>query len=236
MTLAKPTLLAPPLRTRRVVYPVRDGKPMAETDKHADIMVYCKEALRLHFANRSDAVYVSGNNFVFWQEGDPKKRVSPDVYVVFGIPQRQRDSYKAWEEGSHLPSVVFEITSRKTQAEDVGEKFALYRDTLRVPEYFQFDPTGDYLFPRLQGHRRTEDGRYEPISLEQEDRLYSRHLNLYLVMQDDTLRLFDPIHQRFLPTLAEADERAQAEAERARLLTDENARLRAELEALRKQR
>lgn len=234
MTLAKSTSY-PSLRPRRVVYPVRDGKPMAETDKHADIMVYCKESLRLHFAPRAADVYISGNNFVFWEEGNPKARVSPDVYAVFGAAQRQRDSYKAWEENGHLPSVVVEITSRKTQAEDVGDKFQLYEQVLRVPEYFQFDPTGDYLSPRLQGNRLV-NGRYQRIALEGEtnDRLFSVQLGLYFVIHDDTLRLFNPETGQLLPTLAEAEAKARTEAQRAEALNDENARLRAQLNELQK--
>ncbi len=72
-----------PAAPKAVEYPTRDGKPMAETDKHAELAIYVREALKDHCRHRSD-VYVSGNNFVFWQEGDSKARVSPDAYVVFG--------------------------------------------------------------------------------------------------------------------------------------------------------
>jgi Uma2 family endonuclease len=238
MTLSK---LDGPRPPRRVYYPVRDGKPMAETDKHADVMVYVREALRLHFADRADRVYVSGNNFVYWEEGNPQARVSPDVYVVFGVPQRQRDSYKSWEEGRRLPSFVLEVTSKKTRREDVTEKKDRYEKPLHVAEYFQFDPTGDYLTPRLQGLTLAMD-HYEEIPLEQGDRLYSRQLGLYLVMVGEDLRLWDPREERFLPTLVEADRRAEQErfranAEaRARVEAEaEAARLRTELEALRRQ-
>ena len=53
------------------------------------------------------------------------------------------------------------------------EKLALYRDVLRVPEYFQFDPTEDYLRPPLQGHR-LERGEYVPIAAQGELLLYRR--------------------------------------------------------------
>src|SRR5215471_10579931 len=89
------------LAHRRITYPTSDGKPMAETDKHRDLMMYAIEALKVFFADRPE-IYVSGNNFLYWQEGDPKKRVSPDCYVVFGVGMRQRDSYKAWEESGKL--------------------------------------------------------------------------------------------------------------------------------------
>ena len=82
---------APP---RRVIYPTEDGRPMAETDKHSELMVYFRAALKAYFDRQPD-VYVSGNNFVFWEEGNPKARLSPDAYVVFGVPNHLRDSYKA---------------------------------------------------------------------------------------------------------------------------------------------
>lgn len=204
---------------------------MAETDKHRRLMTYCVDGLTLHFADRTDEVYVSGNNFVFWEEGNPKARVSPDVYVVFGVEQRQRDSYKAWEENGSLPAVVIEITSRKTYREDTDTKRPLYEQVLKVPEYFQFDPTGDYLDPRLQGLRLNASGAYQSLSLAT-DRLRSEQLGLDLVMEGDTLRLYDPDAGRFLPSLMEAEARANDEAQARTTLEAEVARLRAELEAV----
>ena len=70
----------------------------------------------------------------------------------------------AWKEHGRLPAVVFEFTSRKTQREDTDTKLPLYERTLRTPEYFLFDPTGDYFRPRLQGYRLPEatlDGSVE---------------------------------------------------------------------------
>src|SRR5581483_5303214 len=85
-------------RQRRVYYPTSDGKPMGETEKHRDLMIYCIEALKAYFADDPEG-YVSGNNFLYYEEGNPKARVSPDCYVVFGVEKRQRDFYKVWEEG-----------------------------------------------------------------------------------------------------------------------------------------
>ena len=231
-TARKPTD-APP---RRVVYPTRDGKPMAETDKHSELMIYVREALKAFFDTEPD-VYVSGNNFVFWEEGNPKARLSPDAYVVFGVPKRLRDSYKSWEEGGRLPAVVFEFTSRKTQREDTDTKLPRYQSALRTPEYFLFDPTGDYLRPRLQGYR-LEDGRYVRLELV-DDRLHSEQLGLDLVQEGENLRLFDPARSQFLYTpleqarrAEEQSRRAEEQARRATSAEDEVARLRAELAAL----
>lgn len=231
---------------REIEYPTSDGKPMAETDKHRDLGVYAIEAIKMWFRDRPD-VYVAGNNFVYFVEGEPRKVVSPDLYVVFGVAMRQRDCYKAWEEGHHLPQVVFEFTSKKTRREDQHTKLPLYENVLRVDEYFQFDPTGDYLRPRLQGFR-LEDGHYVPLELV-DGRLYSRQLELELVQEGERLRFYDPKAGRWLLTYeqehdraaAEAQraaneaQRAEAEARRAETAEAEAERLRAEIEALRKQ-
>jgi Uma2 family endonuclease len=208
-------------------YPTSDGKPMAETDLHRDLMAYFIEALKFYFADRPD-VYVSGNNFVFYFEGDRNARVSPDCYVVFGVPMHPRNSYKVWEEGGRLPAVVFEFTSKKTRKEDVEIKIPLYERALHIPEYFQFDPTGDYLKPRLQGYRLV-DGRYQPIVMEN-NRLYSAQLQLELVMEGDKLRLYDPARQEWLLTPLEQAREAEAQKARAEAAETEVARLRAMLE------
>jgi Uma2 family endonuclease len=224
------TKLNTPSPTHRVVYPTSDGKPMAETDKHRRLMMYVIDALNVYYADRPD-VYVSGNNFVFYEEGNPKARISPDGYVVFGVPPGPRDSYKTWDEGGLMPDVVFEFTSRKTRAEDTDTKLPLYERVLRVPEYFLFDPTGDYLRPRLQGYRLIE-GQYVRLELVG-GRLHSEKLRLDLVQAGEDLRLYDPRRREFLLNPVEQARCAEAETERANAAEDEVARLRAELEALR---
>ncbi|WP_281380312.1 Uma2 family endonuclease [Armatimonas rosea] len=210
----------PHLASRRAVhYPDSDGKPMAETDAHRFLISNSVSALLWHFSSRSHEVYVSGNNFFYYKEGDPKARLSPDTYVVFGPEQRDRNSYKSWEEGDALPAVVFEFTSKKTQKEDVSDKMQTY-EQLRIPEYFLFDPTGDYLKPSLRGYRMTPLGMYSPIAPQENGRLASEQLGLELAADGVRLRFFNPATGEFLPTLAEAQ--------------SEIARLRAELEQLRR--
>ncbi|MBV9852641.1 MAG: Uma2 family endonuclease [Armatimonadetes bacterium] len=222
---------------RRIEYPTRDGRPMAETDRHREIAFYIIQALKTYFSDRQD-VYVAGNNFVFWEEGNLKARISPDAYVVFGSTPQLRDSFMAWKEGGRLPSVIFEFTSRKTQREDMDTKLPLYEQVLKTPEYFLFDPTGDYLKPRLQGYRLT-GGQYVRLKLVN-DRLHSEQLGLDLVQQGELLRLYDPRKAAFLPTTFELSQqvmaearRAEAEARRATEAEAEVERLRAEIARLR---
>jgi Uma2 family endonuclease len=198
---------------RAVDYPTGDGKPMAEDSLHRDQMNYTIGALTFFFSDRPD-VYVSGNDFLYYQEGEPRKRVSPDCYVAMGVEKKpRRRFYKVWEEGGIVPSVVFEFTSKKTRHEDEVGKRHLYEDVLRVAEYIQFDPEGDYLNPRLKG-RRLVAGAYVDLPLVNEQ-IHSEALGLDLVVVGERLRLFDPARGEWLLSLEEQAERARAEAARA---------------------
>jgi Uma2 family endonuclease len=236
-------------RTREIEYPSGDGKPMAETELHLDDMIDAIQVLRDHFAARPD-VHVGGNLLLYYEEGNPRKHVSPDVFVAFDVPkQPPRDYYLVWKEGK-APDVVVEITSKSTKQEDRKKKFGIYRDILRVREYFLFDPTEDYLHPPLQGFRLV-GGEYVPIE-PTAGRLPSQVLGLHLERDGEKLRLFDPATGRRLLTPVEGreaaerraeDERRRAEDERRRAedaeatrqrLSEENERLRREIEALRR--
>lgn len=201
----------------RIEYPESDGKPMAETDIHRDVMFDLIERLKARYADRDD-VYVSGNLLVYYVEGKPKKCLSPDCFVVFGVPAGRRRTYKTWEEGA-IPAVVFEATSRKTKAEDTGKKFQIYQDVWKVPELFLFDPTQDYLETPLMGYRLGRGG-YKPIRPTR-GRLTSSELGITLEVNETRLVLRDE------PSGLELLRAGEAE------LLAEVARLRAELAALR---
>jgi Uma2 family endonuclease len=189
-------LMSVVVRKKVVHYPETDGKPMAETDLHRDNLFGVLYPLQWYFRDCDD-VYVSGNLFVYYEEGNPKKCVAPDVFVVFGVPKKRRRVYLVWEEGKGL-DVVFEFTSRKTRNEDFGRKMDIYRGILGVKELFIFDPLREYMEPPLLGfYRRGERWvREEP----KEGRLVSEVLGLEVVMVGEMLRLYDPKTQNFLPT------------------------------------
>jgi Uma2 family endonuclease len=197
---------------------------MAETDYHILILTALRQILDFKFAD-DPMVYVSGNLLMYYVRGNKRKHVSPDVFVVKGVPKGKRLYYLTWKEGK-TPSAIIEVTSKSTRKEDTDTKFMLYRDVLKVKEYFLFDPFGDYLKPdRLRGYR-LQKGEYAPIALV-DGRMPSRVLGVHLEPDADTLRLYDPETKTWLLT---PDERAdQAERENAALV-EENARLRRQLE------
>src|SRR4051794_3155494 len=127
---------------RDIDYPTSDGKPMAETELHRDLMFDLIESLKDHFADQPD-IYVSGDLLVYYERGNRRKHVAPDVFMVRGVPKLpRRDYYLIWREGK-APEVVIEVTSKTTRREDERKKLVLYRDVLKVAEYFLFDPTED---------------------------------------------------------------------------------------------
>src|SRR5690348_6335414 len=130
-------------RQTRNDYPTTDHKPMAETERHRRIMTATIETLEDFFAAQPRVV-ASGNMLMFYEPGNRRRHVSPDVFVVRGVPKHERDNYLVWEEG-RAPQFILELASSTTRREDQTTKRQLYQDTLKVREYFLFDPNGDYL-------------------------------------------------------------------------------------------
>ncbi|HEV3006745.1 MAG TPA: Uma2 family endonuclease [Pirellulales bacterium] len=199
-----------------VDYPTSDGRPLAETPLHRDVLVTSIEVLDEYFAAEPN-VYVSGNMLVYYEPGNKRKHVSPDVFVVRGVPKNKpRDYYLVWEE-EHAPDIVIEITSKSTCDEDADEKMILYRDTLQVSEVYLFDPRAEYLDPPLQGYR-LRNGRYERITA-QDKRLASDVLGLHLETNGDELRFHDPAVGQWLPTNKEVIAAAKAQTKAAKAQT-----------------
>ena len=126
---------------------------------------------------------------------------------------------------------MVEITSKSTRTEDERTKYALYAQ-LGVQEYFQYDPTGDYLRPQLRGYRLTA-GQYQPIPPSNSG-LYSEVLGLELrliepnpdffsdPMPPSELRFFDPrtgdklLNYREMEQARQVAEQERLESELAR--------------------
>ena len=222
-----------------VHYPDSDGEPMAESDFQRKPLIYAVEALSIYFQAHND-VYVSGNIFVYYEEGNPKMVVAPDVFVVLGADKHDRFSYKLWQEPK-APDFVLEITSKSTRSEDQGSKRGIYA-FLGVTEYWQYDPTSDYLTPPLQGLRLVGKN-YQDIPPAIADggalNLHSDVLGLELRCEQGVLRFYDAVTERYLLSHSEAEQAKQeaetrAERERAARQAAESrlAQLEARLRAL----
>ena len=196
-----------------VEYPSGDGQPMAENDWQLLAIINSVSALQYHYRDRPD-VYVSGDLFIYYEEGNPRARVAPDVFVAFGVPSHKRPSYKLWEEGV-VPAFVMEVASVSTWREDDGRKAKLY-ERLGVQEYWQYDPTGEYLGLRLKG-RRLVEGAYVPQpvveSLDGMLLLRSETLDLDFRVKGEEMHFFDPATgERLLSRIDQLAARQAAES------------------------
>ncbi|MBI2267593.1 MAG: Uma2 family endonuclease, partial [Armatimonadetes bacterium] len=220
------TMTLPGARQRFVYYPETDGEPMAETDTHRNLMIDLIVALSKYF-NDDPHVYVSGNLLLYYEEGNPAKSFSPDVFVVKGIEKKERPIYKLWEE-TKAPDVIIELTSKTTRLEDMGMKKGLYA-ALGVKEYFIFDPFSEYLKPHLRGYRLSGD----EYALIKGKRIMSKELGLELKVEGESLRLYEVFSGKKLLTPAEtakakevaekAKEEAEKKLEEARLARKQRA-------------
>jgi Uma2 family endonuclease len=199
-----------------IEYLEEDFEPMPEGDKQRRNLSYTTEALRLWFEPQEN-VYVSGNLFIFYEENNPDKKIAPDTFVVFGMSSEDRLSYKIWEEGGRVPDFVLEITSKGTVRKDRDENPLIYQ-ALGVKEYFQYDPSGEYLKPKSLQGVRLEKGNYVAIASSTSPNgvlsLHSEMLGLDLrLYPDKKFRFFDPKSNQILRSYAEAEQdRLQAEA------------------------
>ena len=190
-----------------IVYPESDGKPMAETDTHRDLMVDFTLMLRHHFRNENN-VYVSGNLFMYYEEGSKNKSISPDVFVVFGVAKKRRNTYLRWEE-AQTPDFVLEVASPSTFTNDIGHKKDLYASVLAVKEYYIYDPLGE-IVPSFIGYRLV-DRAYQEIAFVNE-RLPSETLGLELGELEGELRLYNSNTSQWLQTPSERAENAETRA------------------------
>jgi Uma2 family endonuclease len=121
-----------------VIYPDRDGLPMADNTLQFNWIVKIKENLEILFAEQSD-VFVAGDLLWYPVEGNNQIRRAPDVMVAFGVAKGDRGSYKQWVENSIAPQVVFEILSPGNRLAEVIAKYEFY-SRYGVEEYYVYDP------------------------------------------------------------------------------------------------
>lgn len=213
---------------QEIEYPTSDGQPMGETTRHRKGMSDLIETLERRYAEVPD-VWVGGNLFLCYERGNPAACVAPDVLLAKGVPKWDRPNYLLWEEVP--PSLVVEVTSRKTRREDQRDKKAIYAQ-IGVEEYVLFDPYGEYLRPPLQGNG-LQNGRYQPIPLEKDGSLLSRTTGLTFRLEGRRLRLVDTATGEPLLWTDELEQALAREAAARRVAEEQLRALQEELDRLR---
>lgn len=206
-------------------YPESDGKPMGETDEHRIAMIRHIELLKRYY--RGQKVYVTGDLLLYYEQGNNKKFLVPDLFVVKGIEQKNRRIYKLWTPGI-APCVAIETTSRKTKSKDTRVKPKLFAH-IGISEYFLIDPTSDYLDPPLQGYRMTSEGYRQLVDDGQG--LISEQLQLRLVEEEGVLQFYRLDNGQRLLTAEEEKELLEQSMTTTRLERDSALERVRELEA-----
>ncbi len=202
-----------------VFYPESDGMPLPDGEFQSPLFREIVGTLETHFNNRPN-VHVNGNTFIYYEEGNPQRLVSPDCYVALDISMEsieRNNTYLLWEVGKP-PDFVLEIGSPSTGRTDLVGKRELYAE-LEIGEYWRFDATGGEFYGEPLVGEQLVDGEYRRIELERESdgmvRGHSPVLGLDLCWDDGRLRYFDPATGSWL--LNQMEERAARESAEERL-------------------
>ena len=157
-------------------YPFEDDEPMAATHYHAiQITLFFDQLFRLYQSEPN--ILVGCDSFIYYSEGDRKKRVAPDVYVVLGAKKTPlRRSFYTWAEGA-IPDAIFEFLSESTKKDDRDRKVQIYLEDMGAKEYFIYQP--DLTEPaEFRGWYRDTSGEIIEMTQDTPRTLFSESLNL----------------------------------------------------------
>ena len=215
-----------PLRPERhpdddltIFYPETDGMPLPDGMYQEPLFVEVLSTLEAHFRDEPHTL-VSGNTFIYYEMNNPRRSVSPDCYVSFGIDvdaAMQQNSYLVWRVGK-APDFALEIASENTGRYDETAKRRLYAQ-IGMGEYWRYDGTGGTFYRRPLVGERLVDGEYEELPLQEEpDGMIWGHspaLGLDLCWDNGRLHFYDPNTGEWLRNLEEERERADEAVARA---------------------
>lgn len=214
-----------------IYYPDSDGVPLPDGFEQEPVFQQVTPVLRAYLEQYYEVI-VSGDTFLYYEQGNPRAVVSPDCYVVFGVTReavRPYNAYFTWHVGK-VPDFVLEIGSESTAREDIGRKRELYA-SIGIAEYWRYDATPDseHYGEPLVGER-LENGEYIRMDVTPAPdgmvRGHSPALGLDLCWNDGRLLCYDPARGIWLEDYYEMRE-ARVEAEE-RLAEERSARQAAE--------
>ena len=215
-------------------YPYEDDEPMSATGFHGEQIMTMGDQFSRYFAIHPH-IHIGIDNFIYYREGDMKKFVAPDIYVVLGADKYPlRRSFYTWAEGA-VPAAVFEFLSDATANRDREEKVHIYLTEIGAQEYFIHQPEWEKP-AEFRGWRRNTAGEIVEMVPDAEGGLFSEALNLYFrwqVQLDTHTRLLRPYLPDGTPITTSREEKQLRVAAEERAA--EEAALRQEETALREE-
>jgi hypothetical protein len=139
------------------VYPVEER--VGEDIVQRWIVEMLRPLVQRWFDARGELAFVGADQFIYFEQYDAHRRVSPDVYVLPGVaPDTAARSWKTWETGV-VPSFALEVVSTNWEKDyfDVPQDHG----ALGTRELVVFDPSYDERRDgvRWQRYLRNEAGR-----------------------------------------------------------------------------
>ncbi len=196
-------------------YPYEDDEPMAATLYHAkQISIFHDQLERYYFYEPH--ILVGLDSFIYYSEGDRKKCVAPDIYVVLGAKKTPlRRSFYTWAEGA-IPDTIFEFLSESTKKDDKDRKVQIYLEEMGAKEYFIHQP--DLTKPaEFRGWYRDTSGEIIEMIADTPRTLFSKSLNLsfkWKVDVDLDVRLLRPYLPDGTPITTSIEEKQLREEEK----------------------
>jgi Uma2 family endonuclease len=112
---------------------------VSETKRHLEARTTLYLLLKDAFAGTS----IGSDQFVYSDANDPRKCLSPDVFVKLGARDEAFDSWKVWERGA--PDLAVEIVSTSDRRDlDWADKMLRYQAS-GIREVVRFDPANEAL-------------------------------------------------------------------------------------------
>jgi Uma2 family endonuclease len=213
------------------------GDEVTQSQPHAKAVTILNDLLERHFDDDPDVQILFDMKIVWGLPGLPNP--SPDITVVRGAREDEgRSIFNVVEEGV-LPCLILEVVSYSDAAmykNDHEKKVEIYQ-RVGIPEYLIVDPSFSAEDPlQLTGYRLAPDKQYRRIEPDSRGRLHSETTSLFFAPSQDgrMVRVGDARTGEWLLTAREEESARIRETEARKAAEAEIARLRAELERLKK--
>ena len=129
-------------------------------------MTHTMDILLWRYGDRHD-VLVSGNNAIYYRQGNPRVHRSPDGFIAFGVDRNAILGGKRLQGvGSRAsrPDWVLEIASPSTARVDLGIKREIYA-SIGIGEYWRFDASGGRYYGEPLVGEFLQDGQYRRFDI-----------------------------------------------------------------------
>jgi Uma2 family endonuclease len=229
------TRAVPPVVDEYDEYPMHEEDNVPESWIHEWTVRYLRNVFEILFPGW----FVAGNMCIYWQRGNKRRYVAPDVFVVRQPVTlgRRRKNYLLWLDPP--VSFVLEIGSDSTRHIDLGTKPETYSQRVKAQEYLFADPPDEEKPTREMRMWRMGAQVYEEVAADANGRFRSEVLGVEFGWDEaGLLRVYaDGVAQ---PTVEEAEAERVEETQRRReaearvgeeLLRREEAEARARAEA-----